>query len=94
MTVEKHLLRVEIEMCAIDLVESPEQVFGCAVDVVTARVVREVVHQRRLAQLLSEQVDFVEKQDDTRAHEPPGVDDRVEKDQTFHHAILRSVVSV
>jgi hypothetical protein len=41
------ILRIQVEMCAIDLVESPEQVLGGAVDIVAARVVGEVVAQRR-----------------------------------------------
>ena len=81
-------LRVEIEMCPVHLVEPPEQIFCSAIHVVTTRVIGEVVGQRRLAQLLPEQIDFVEEKDDRRSHKPSRVDDRVEKDQTFHHAVL------
>jgi hypothetical protein len=75
-------------MCPVDLVESPEQVFGSAVYVVSTRVIGEVVGERRLAQLLPEQIDLVEEKDDGCSHKPSGVDDRVKKDQTFHHAVL------
>lgn len=33
-------------MCAVDLVKSPQKVFGGTVDIVAARVVGEVVAQR------------------------------------------------
>lgn len=42
-----YILRVQIEMRPIDLVEPPEQVFGGAVYVVAPRIVGEVVAQRR-----------------------------------------------
>ena len=40
------LLRVEVQVCAVDLVESPEQVLCSAVDVVSARIVWKVVCER------------------------------------------------
>lgn len=78
-------------MCAVDLVEAPEQILGCSVHVIATRVVWEVFGERRFAQLLTEQIDFVEEKDDTRAHEPSRVDDRVKQHQTFHHTILWEV---
>jgi hypothetical protein len=43
---EEILLRVEVEVCSVDLVESPEQIFGSSVDVISSRVIREIVAQR------------------------------------------------
>ncbi len=51
-------------MRSIDLVESPKQVLRSTIDVVTARVVWEVVAQRRLCKLCAEEIDFVQEQDD------------------------------
>jgi hypothetical protein len=70
----KILLRVEVEMRTIDLIESPEQVFRGAVDIVAARGVRKVVAQWRSRELRFEEVDLVEEQDDTGPHEPSAVD--------------------
>jgi hypothetical protein len=76
-------------MCSIDLIESPEQVFGCTVDIVAARVVREVVAKRGSRKLRLEEIDLVEEQDDTSPHKPSTVNDRVEEYQALHHAVLR-----
>lgn len=75
-------------MCAVDLVEAPEQVLGRAVDVVAAGVVWEVLVERGAAELLTEEVDLVEEEDDGGAHEPARVDDGVEEDEGLHHAVL------
>ena len=80
-----------MEVRAVDLVEAPEQVLGRLVGIVAARVVLEVVAQWRPAELLLENVDFVEKQDDAGAHKPPRVDDRVKEQQTLHHAVLAAL---
>jgi hypothetical protein len=80
-------------MCSIDLVESPEQVLGSAVDIVAARVVGEVVAQWGSRKLRFKEIDLVEEQDDAGSHEPSTVDDRVEEYQTLHHAILEARVS-
>ena len=45
-TKEEILLRVEVEMCSVDLVESPEEVFRSSVDIIATRVIREVVAER------------------------------------------------
>jgi hypothetical protein len=44
-TKEEILLRVEVEMCSVDLVKSPEQIFGGSVDIISSRVIREIVAQ-------------------------------------------------
>ena len=75
-------------MGPVHLVEPPEQVFGRPVHIVTTRVVGKVIAQGRTAELLPEQIYLVEKQDDARPHEPPGIDDRVEEHQALHHSIL------
>ncbi len=54
-------LRVEVKVCPIDLVEPPQQVFGSSVNVVTARVVWEVIAERRARKLELEEIDFVEE---------------------------------
>ena len=40
-----NILRVEIQMSSVNLVESPQQVLGSFVDIVASRVVREIVPQ-------------------------------------------------
>jgi hypothetical protein len=57
-------------MRTIDLVEAPEQVLRRAVDVVAARVVGEVITQWGAAELLPEEIDFVEEEDYACSHEP------------------------
>lgn len=76
----RDLLRIEIQMCPVDLIKSPQKVFGRLVDVVAARVVWEVVAQWRPAQLLLEDVDFVEEQYYTCSHEPSRVDNRIKQE--------------
>jgi len=75
-------------MCTVDLVESPQEVFCSSIHIIASRVVGKVIDQRRFAELLSEQINLVEEEDDARSHKPSRVDNRVEKDQAFHHAIL------
>ncbi len=75
-------------MRTIDLVKSPKQVLRSSINVISTRVVWEVISQRRSIQLLFKQIDLVQEEDDARAHEPPRVDDRVEEHQRFHHAVL------
>ena len=48
------LLRIEVQMCSVHLVESPEEVLGCTVDVVAVGIVGEVIVQWRSRELLSE----------------------------------------
>lgn len=67
-------------MCSVNLIEAPQQIFGCFVDIITTGVVGEVVPKRRAAKFLFEDVDLVEEQDDTCTDEPSGVDDRVEEE--------------
>ena len=78
----------EGKMSAIDLVKTPEQVFGRAVDVVAAGVVGKVVSERGSTEFLFEEIDLVEEEDDAGPHEPARVDHRIEQDQGFHHPIL------
>lgn len=85
---QSRLLRVKIKLSPVHLVEPPQQIFGRSVDVVATRVVGEVIPQRRSTELLFEEIDLVEEQNDAGSHKPSRIDDRIEEDQTFHHAIL------
>lgn len=87
------LLRIEVEICTVDLIESPEQVFGRSIHIIATRVVGEVVAERRSCELELEEIDLVQEQNDTGPHEPPRIDHRVKQDQTFHHSILQSQIS-
>ncbi len=40
------VLRVEVEICTVDLIESPEQVLGRSVHIIATRVVGEIVAER------------------------------------------------
>jgi hypothetical protein len=71
---EDDLLRIEIEVSPINLVESPEKIFCSTVNIIAARIIREVIAQRGSAKLRFKQVDFVQEENDTRSHEPTGVD--------------------
>ena len=51
-------------MCPIHLIKSPQQILGRSVDIVAARIIGEVIPKRRLPQLGSEEIDFVEEKDD------------------------------
>ena len=79
-------------MCAIDEVESPEKVFSGSICVVPARVVRKVLAERRSLELLHKQIDLVQEEDDTRSHEPAGVDDGVKEHKGFDHSVLQEVL--
>jgi hypothetical protein len=57
-------------MGSVDLVETPQQVLGSAIDVVPARVVWEIVAQWRTTKLFLKKVDLVEEQDDAGTHKP------------------------
>jgi len=82
------LLRVEIKMCSVHLVEPPQEIFGRSVDIVTSGIVWKVIPKRRPTELLLEQIDLVQEEDDACPHKPSRIDHRVEKHETFHHAIL------
>lgn len=86
-----HLLRIQIEVCPIHLVESPQEVLRRPVDVVTTRVVREVIAQGRFRKFRSEEIDFVQEQDDGCSHEPSRVDHRVEEHEGLHHSVLFAI---
>ena len=43
----KNLLRIKIQVCSVHLIETPKKILSCAVHVVAARVVWEVVAQGR-----------------------------------------------
>lgn len=66
-------------MCSIDLVKPPKKIFRSSVDVVSSRVIWEVIAERRPSKLLPEQIDLVQEEDDTRPHEPSRVDYGIEK---------------
>ncbi len=57
-------------MCPVHLIEPPQEILRRSVDVVTARVVRKVIAQGRLRKFRSEEIDFVQEQDDGCSHEP------------------------
>jgi len=63
----------------VDLVEPPQEVLGGTVDIVTARVIGEVVRQRTSRELDFEQIHLVEEQDYTRSDEPTTVHHRVKQ---------------
>jgi len=67
-------------MCAIHLIEPPEKILGCSVHIVAARVIWEVVAQWGARELLSEEIDLVQEEDDTRPHKPSRIDHGVEED--------------
>lgn len=64
------LLRVEIEIRSVDLVESPQQVFRSSVHVVAARVVWKIIAERGSCELDLEQIHLVKEQDDAGPHKP------------------------
>jgi hypothetical protein len=74
----RYLLWVEIQVCAIHLVESPEKILGRSVYIVAARVIWEVVAQRGARELLSEEIDLVQEEDDACPHKPSRIDHGVE----------------
>ena len=43
---KKNSLRIQVQVCSVDLVKPPEQILGRLVDVVPSRVVGKVVAQR------------------------------------------------
>jgi hypothetical protein len=57
-------------MSSIDLVESPEQVFGCSIDIVATRVIREIIPKRGAVELLFEEIDFIQEENDAGPHKP------------------------
>lgn len=75
-------------MRPVHLIESPQEVLGSLVHIISPGVVWEVISQRRPCQLLLEYINLVEEQNDARSHEPARVDHRVEQQQAFHHAVL------
>lgn len=48
-------------MRSVYLVESPEKILGRLVDIIGARVIREVVGQRRVDQFFLENINLVQK---------------------------------
>ena len=49
-----NLLRIKVQVRTINLIESPQQILRRSIDIVAARVVREVVAERRLREFRSE----------------------------------------
>jgi hypothetical protein len=64
-------LWVKIELSAIDLIETPQQVLGRLVDITTSGIVREVIAEWRPRQFVFEQIHFVQEQNDASSREPP-----------------------
>lgn len=79
-------------MRPIDLIETPQQIFRGSIDIVATGIIGEIISQRRPAQFLLEQINFVEKEDNAGAHEPPRIHNRVEQDKTFHHSVLQAII--
>lgn len=75
-------------MCPIHLIEPPQEILRSTINVVAARIIREVVAQWRSGQLLFEKVDLVEEEDNACPHKPPRVDHRVKENQALHHSVL------
>lgn len=66
-------------MCAIHLIEAPKKVFSSTIDIVAARVVREIIAQRGARKFEAEQINFVQEENNAGPHEPSRVDYRVEE---------------
>jgi len=78
-TPKSNLLRVEVQVSPVDLVKSPEQILGSLVNIVSTRIVWEIVAERGPTKLLLEDINLVEEEDNTGPHEPSRVDHRVEE---------------
>jgi hypothetical protein len=48
-------------MSPVDLIEPPQQVLCCSVDIVAPGVIWEVIAERRSTELLSEEIDFIQE---------------------------------
>lgn len=75
----RYILRIQVEVGPVDLIESPQKVLGGTVDIVSTRVIGEVVGQRTSCKFDFEQIHLVEEEDDTRSDEPTTVHHRVEQ---------------
>jgi len=53
------LLRIQVQVGAVDLIESPQQVLGSAIYIVATGVIWKVVAEGRSCQLGLEQIDLV-----------------------------------
>jgi hypothetical protein len=58
-TCQDNLLGIEVKVSTIDLVKSPKKVFGGTVNIIAARIIREVVTQRGPGELYFKEIDFV-----------------------------------
>lgn len=54
-----HILRVEIKVGSVDLVEPPKQIFSGSIDIISTGVIWEVIAERGSSEFLPEQIDFV-----------------------------------
>lgn len=75
-------------MRSVDLVEPPQKIFGSPVDIIAPWIIGEIIAQGRSTEFLFEQINFIEKEDDTSSHKPARVDHRVEQHEAFHHSVL------
>jgi hypothetical protein len=73
------ILRIEVQVGPINLVESPQEIFGRPVDIVSAGIVGKVVGKWAPGQLHLEQIDLVQEEDYTGPHKPTAVDNRIEQ---------------
>lgn len=63
-------MRVNVDLIAVEFVESPQNVLCRVFNVVTASVIWKVVFQRRVWQFLGKDVNFVEEENDRGACKP------------------------
>ena len=40
------LLGIQVQMCSVDLIESPQEIFGSSIDVISSRVIWEIGPER------------------------------------------------
>jgi hypothetical protein len=56
-------MRIQVQVCPVDLIKTPKEILSCFVQVVSATIVREVIFQRITSHLLPEQCDVAKEED-------------------------------